>query len=72
MRNSVREIAEVILFDLGGVLVDWDGNAGLSNLIGEGFTEEDARRFWFLSPAVQNSKPVRLRLMSLLTWFSPS
>lgn len=45
-------MVKIILFDLGGVLVNWDGNAGLSNLIGDDFSQEDARRFWFLSPAV--------------------
>ena len=55
MRQARRQdkMVEVILFDLGGVLVHWDGNAGLTNLVGRSFTEEDARQFWFLSPAVQ-------------------
>jgi putative hydrolase of the HAD superfamily len=44
---------ELVLFDLGGVLVHWDGNRGLMKLTGGSLTEEDARRFWLHSPAVR-------------------
>ncbi len=41
---------EHIVFDLGGVLVDWDGVTPLVRLSGERLSREDARRFWFRSP----------------------
>lgn len=37
---------QVLLFDAGGVLVDWVGTAGLVELTGGRLTEEQARRFW--------------------------
>ena len=39
-----------IVFDLGGVLVDWDGVTPLSQLTDGRLSFEDARRFWFHSP----------------------
>jgi putative hydrolase of the HAD superfamily len=50
-----REISEpvrIVLFDLGGVLVDWDGTKELRKLAGMG-SEADASRFWLHSPAVR-------------------
>ena len=44
---------EVILFDLGGVLVHWDGVEPLVRLSGGILGPEDARRFWIESPSVR-------------------
>ena len=44
---------EVILFDLGGVLVEFDGITPLLALSGNTLTREQARRFWLLSSAVR-------------------
>lgn len=41
--------SEVILFDLGGVLVDWDGTTPLVRLSQGRLTAEEARLFWFNS-----------------------
>jgi putative hydrolase of the HAD superfamily len=41
---------EHIVFDLGGVLVDWDGVTPLIQLTDGRLSFEDARRFWFQSP----------------------
>ncbi|SHF69075.1 putative hydrolase of the HAD superfamily [Modicisalibacter ilicicola DSM 19980] len=41
MRNP-----EVLLFDVGGVLVDWDGTRGLVTLTEGRLDHEQARRFW--------------------------
>ena len=38
-----------ILFDLGGVLVEWDGITPLVNLTNSKITPEQARRFWLES-----------------------
>jgi putative hydrolase of the HAD superfamily len=43
---------EVLLFDLGGVLVDWDGTTPLVELTGGRLDREAARRFWLTSPWV--------------------
>lgn len=43
---------EVLLFDLGGVLVDWDGTTPLVALTGGRLDREAARRFWLTSPWV--------------------
>jgi glucose-1-phosphatase len=43
---------EVLLFDLGGVLVDWDGTSPLVALTGGRLDREAARRFWLTSPWV--------------------
>jgi len=40
---------KVILFDLGGVLVEWDGVTPLVNLTNGKITPEQARRFWLES-----------------------
>lgn len=44
---------EVILFDLGGVLVDWDGVEPLVRLSLGALDPEEARQFWICSPAVR-------------------
>ena len=44
----------IVLFDLGGVLVHWDGANGLRELLGEKFSPEDARKFWLESPSVRS------------------
>ena len=44
---------EVILFDLGGVLVEWDGVTPLVNLTNGRITPEQARRFWLESSWVK-------------------
>ena len=43
----------VLLFDLGGVLVEFDGIAPLIALSGNKLDKEGARRFWLTSPAVR-------------------
>jgi putative hydrolase of the HAD superfamily len=45
---------EIVLFDLGGVLIDWDGANGLRKLLGEKFSPEAARKFWLESPSVRD------------------
>ena len=44
---------QVILFDLGGVLVEFDGIAPLIALSGNKLDQEGARRFWLTSPSVR-------------------
>jgi glucose-1-phosphatase len=44
---------EVLLFDLGGVLVEFDGITPLLGLTHDRLTREEARRFWLLSPSVR-------------------
>lgn len=44
---------QTILFDLGGVLVEFDGVAPLIALSGGRLDKEGARRFWLMSPAVR-------------------
>ncbi len=44
---------EVLLFDLGGVLVHFDGITPLLALRGNALTSEDARQFWLVSPSVR-------------------
>ena len=41
---------EHIVFDLGGVLIDWDGMTPLTRLTDGRLSLEAARRFWFESP----------------------
>ncbi|GAB4254299.1 MAG: hypothetical protein Kow00109_29760 [Acidobacteriota bacterium] len=41
-----------VLFDLGGVLVEWVGTPALVDLTGGRLSEEEARRFWLESPWV--------------------
>lgn len=48
----MRILPSVILFDLGGVLVEWDGIEPLKKLSGGRLTTEMARRFWMESPWV--------------------
>lgn len=43
---------DVLLFDMGGVLVDWDGTTPLVALTGGRLDREAARRFWLESPWV--------------------
>jgi HAD superfamily hydrolase (TIGR01509 family) len=43
---------DVLLFDLGGVLIHFDGIAGVRELSGERLGLEEARRFWLTSPAL--------------------
>ena len=43
---------EILLFDMGGVLVDWDGTTPLVELSGGRLDREAARRFWLESPWV--------------------
>lgn len=49
---SLTEI-ETLLFDLGGVLVRWDGVEALRSLPGIRLTREQARKFWLDSPSVR-------------------
>jgi putative hydrolase of the HAD superfamily len=44
---------QVLLLDLGGVLVEFDGIAPLLALSGGALTREQARQFWILSNAVR-------------------
>jgi glucose-1-phosphatase len=44
---------QVMLFDLGGVLVYFDGITPLLALSGNALSREDARRFWLMSPSVR-------------------
>ncbi len=44
---------DVLLFDLGGVLVEWTGGPGLLSLAGAAMDGESARRFWLESPWVR-------------------
>ena len=43
---------KVLLFDLGGVLVDWDGTTPLVEMTGGRLNREAARQFWLTSPWV--------------------
>lgn len=45
---------DVLLFDLGGVLVQWVGSQGLMEFAGERLSPESARRFWLESPWVRD------------------
>ncbi len=42
-----------LLFDLGGVLVDWDGTQPLLDLTQNRLSPDEARRFWLESPWVR-------------------
>jgi glucose-1-phosphatase len=44
---------DCILFDLGGVLVEWDGVVPLIEVTGGRLTPEQARLFWFESESVR-------------------
>lgn len=51
---------EIVLFDLGGVLINWDGANGLTGLLGERLSPEAGRRFWLESPAVRDFESGRI------------
>jgi glucose-1-phosphatase len=51
MSNSAIQL---LLFDLGGVLVQFDGITPLVVLSGNRLTSEEARRFWLTSPSVRS------------------
>jgi HAD superfamily hydrolase (TIGR01509 family) len=46
------QAVDVLLFDLGGVLVEWDGTTPLIALTAGRLDRENARRFWLDSPWV--------------------
>ncbi|MEW6186171.1 MAG: HAD family phosphatase [Thermodesulfobacteriota bacterium] len=46
----MNKFPTVLLFDLGGVLVEWDGIEPLKKLSGDRLTTDQARRFWLESP----------------------
>ncbi len=48
-----RTTADILLFDLGGVLVDYDGISPLVELTNGQLTEQDARSFWTKSHWMQ-------------------
>ncbi len=50
----MKATTRALLFDLGGVLVDWDGTTPLIELSNRALDEEQARRFWLESPSVRN------------------
>jgi len=50
----VKSKIKTLLFDLGGVLVDWDGTTPLVELSNRRLGMEQARRFWMESPSVRN------------------
>ncbi|MBI5685154.1 MAG: HAD family phosphatase [Verrucomicrobia bacterium] len=52
-KPTVTHTIQVILFDLGGVLVEFDGIAPLIALSGNRLDKEGARRFWLTSPSVR-------------------
>jgi putative hydrolase of the HAD superfamily len=49
----MNSTVSAILFDLGGVLVDWDGVGPLRKLTQGRLSQEQARRFWLESPWVR-------------------
>ncbi len=52
MPNTALHPPAVIVFDLGGVLVDWNGTDPLVRLTGGRLSREQARRFWMETPWV--------------------
>lgn len=50
---DVRSPYEVLLFDLGGVLVDFAGFEELGHLLPDGFDRAAVRKKWISSPTVQ-------------------
>jgi len=56
----LQTLIKVILFDLGGVLVDWDGKGPLVELSGGKLNKEEARRFWLESILVRQFETGRL------------
>jgi glucose-1-phosphatase len=57
----MSKIPSVILFDLGGVLVEWDGIEPLKELSEGRLTSEMARRFWLESPWVNKFETGRCK-----------
>ncbi len=53
MPDSPSRKPDVLLFDLGGVLVHWQGNEPLVRLSTRPLSLEDARLFWLRSPWVR-------------------
>jgi len=51
--NMSQAVIQVILFDLGGVLVHFEGIAPLVALCDNRLSREEARRFWLTSPSVR-------------------
>ncbi len=51
--RTFADSVEILLFDLGGVLVHWDGVGSLRELTGARLSKEEARKFWLDSPAVR-------------------
>jgi putative hydrolase of the HAD superfamily len=49
----MASVIHTLLFDLGGVLVDWDGTRPLVEGSNHTLTVEQARRFWLESPSVR-------------------
>jgi putative hydrolase of the HAD superfamily len=52
-RKNSHDVVGIILFDLGGVLVEWNGSEELPKLVGGSFSKEDATQFWLHSSAVR-------------------
>jgi putative hydrolase of the HAD superfamily len=52
--SKVVRKPSLLLFDLGGVLVDWDGILPLVELTGGRLTENEARLFWLESESVRD------------------
>ena len=50
LKGEMVRIPKVLLFDLGGVLVEWDGIEPLMKLSRGRLTRDMARRFWLESP----------------------
>ena len=51
----IRQACEfdLLMFDFGGVLTDWNGIEGVLEVSGRSPSREDARRFWLESPWVR-------------------
>ena len=54
MDNKPDQAPRVLLFDLGGVLVQWDGVDALQALCRGSLERESVRKFWIGSPWVQD------------------
>lgn len=50
--DDATQAPQIILFDLGGVLVEWNGTKELVRLVGDRMSSQDAFNFWLYSPAV--------------------
>ena len=44
---------KILLFDFGGVLMDWRGQQGLLEITQEKLTAEEARKFWIASKSIK-------------------